>query len=268
MVLWLGGVPNLARVSSFRNGEPNTGLVLLMVVGLVLLAAATLTVLISSAGVLLVGGAQLVATLIVSLGVEPIIRLFGTAFGADPVLGAGLAYALPTGVCAITGVTLLAVGLAARRRAPGHSTAGRVLSVVVGVLLGLGGIALALAGGSTFYTNYFQFFSLAFPVLAFVLLVVGVVLVGIAVYCTRWSSAGAIVIGAGVLVLGLASVWQPVVFDVFGRISPDFGTGVRLASGSGNIALIGVVILAAGVGAKLRAVRVEATRPTRDPASV
>lgn len=256
VVLWLGAIPYLQSTVSYRGGGPAAGAVLAIVFGLILIATAILTVVLSSAGVIAVGAVQLAGALLVFVGLGA--GLVSAAFSSNPVLGTGLSFSIPTGVSALTGITFLGAGLAARVRRPGASVLGRIVSVAAAALLGPTGIVLVLAGGAMVYYRSMVVNDNRFQPLALLLLAAGAVLLGAIVYSARWSSAGAIVLGLGLSVLGFVALADPLLLNVAPGV-PELSSTLVNVSGSGGLALVGVVMLAAGVGVRFRGARAAAS---------
>ena len=97
---------------------------------------------------------------------------------------------------------------------------------------------LGLAGGARLYVN--QLVRLAgLDPLGLVLLVAGSVLVAAAVLSARWSSAGALVAGAIVTVVGLIPIASPAACLGVVDAWQELRRGLEIAGFSGSLLLVG-----------------------------
>jgi len=264
LLLWTGGVSLLRASRMFGPSAPLDLLAFLVAtLGLALIAASTLTVALSSAGVILLGAIQIV------LGALAVVLPFQPLQGVtSPVLeialrlrelhgelGDGLLFSWSSGAGMLAGVVLLVLGLAVRgRRGREAGGAARGLSVLVAIPAGLAGTALGLAGGSAVYRGQLVVMQGVVELPGLLLLLAGAALLALAVATAHWSSVGLLFTGIVVSVLGLVAL----VTTVLSRVLlgwQELASGVDLVGGTGNLALLGVLLLAGGVGAVWRARR-------------
>lgn len=272
LAAWTGGVA--IAMNSFRAQFDPSGLPLLLL-GLVLLAVAALTIVMSSAGVIVVGAAHLLFGLLafalpmtgITGGFAPAYWLIRLTYGASRAFADGLYFSVPTGFGMLVGATLLIAGLMARSRQTPTSSIARVSAGVAALILGVPGVLLVLTGGGSSYRRTAAMLQPATP-LDVILIVSGLLLVSVVVVSVRWSSVGVILLGAIVSLLGLVFVVAsaPIVGTV-ARISQEFAAGVQSAGVSGNVLVLGVVLLAVGFGVRIRARRAATLAPADVPAT-
>lgn len=263
--LWTGGMKLAFAASSFSSYRPDGaaidfGALALVLVGLILLAIAALTVALSSLGVIVVGAVHLLVGLIsiVSparlLEVRPITyELFNQLVGGQEALNYGFFTSVPTGVGATIGVALLIAGIMARGRSGAANPIWRVVSPILAVVLGIGGLLLVLMQGMVVYTNQLQQGRWDANPTVIGLLLCGLLLVAAVVATVRWSSAGAFVLGGVLTVYGVIALFQPsALSQALMPVSREFSLGVLLWSSNGSFALIGIVLLAVGFGVRVR----------------
>lgn len=255
--LWAGGVP-AARAATRSREVPDTALILLVLLGLVLLAIAMLTVVLSSLGAIVVGVLHLVAGIPITLAVQPAIALLGQSFSGNLVLASGVATFVPSGVAMLAGTTFLVGGLVSPRRVAKPGTRMRALAVIVALVGSLTGMLLALTGGQMIYSQYLQRLDFSFAPVPALMVIVGAVLFGVAVATIRWSSTGAIIVGAILAVLGIVALVgvQPLV-SLLSGFPRELVPALVTAGAIGHLALLGVLLLTAGVAARLRVIRVD-----------
>ncbi|MBG6055793.1 hypothetical protein IWX81_002221 [Salinibacterium sp. CAN_S4] len=255
--LWQGGAVLMREAVRFdRTTDP---LALPLVVGgLMLLAVAMLSVAMSSVGVMTVGVIHLLFGLVAVLDPSlPFIRLIAQAFGRDSTVGDGMLYSVSTGIGMLAGIVFVVTGLAAltgRSQKPG--AVARAASVIVAIVAGPMGVLLAFMGGGLVYTDLVVLATGGFNPTGAVLLLVGTVLVGLAVLTLRWSSVGLAVLGlaiAGIGFFGLAEPGQ--LASIAGQVSRELSVTVQFAAPNGNLALLGMLLLAAAFGTLLRSRR-------------
>lgn len=273
LAAWTGGVA--IAMNSFRAQFDPSGLPLLLL-GLVLLAVAALTIVMSSAGVIVVGAAHLLFGLLAFAlpptdlfggGFVPAYWIIGRIGGLSRSFADGLYFSVPTGFGMLVGATLLIAGLMARSRQTPTSSIARVSAGVAALILGVPGVLLVLTGGGSSYRRTAAMLQPATP-LDVILIVSGLLLVSVVVVSVRWSSVGVILLGAIVSLLGLVFVVAraPIVGTV-ARISQEFAAGVQSAGVSGNVLVLGVVLLAVGFGVRIRARRAATLAPADVPAT-
>ncbi|CAN5471814.1 hypothetical protein BH10ACT7_BH10ACT7_28050 [soil metagenome] len=259
---WTGGT-TIAQYAQMGRPMEDLLAVPLLVLGVALLAIGALTVWLSSAGVLVVGAIHvLVGILYLVLppaglrqGFAPIHQLLNSLNDLSREISYGAFYTVPTGWGLLTGAALIAVGLGVRLRRTPSTTTNRALAIGAAVILGVPGALLVLGGGGMVFRSAVVTLQ---PPTVFALLgvFIGTVLVAATAYLARWSSAGVIVLGAAVSVAGiLFIVANGPISGALLRICDPLVLGIGAAGATGNVLLAGVVIAAAGVGAKLRADR-------------
>jgi hypothetical protein len=230
----------------------------LVIGGLVLLAVAMLSVAISSVGVMTVGVIHLLFGLLAVLDPSlPFIRLIAQAFGRDSTVGDGMLYSVSTGIGMLAGIVFVVTGLAAltsRSQKPG--AVARAASIIVAIVAGPMGVLLAFMGGGLVYTDLVVLATGGFNPTGAVLLLVGTVLVGLAVLTLRWSSVGLAVLGLVIAVIGFFGLAQPgQLASISGEVSRELSVTVQFAAPNGNLALLGMLLLAAAFGTLLRSRR-------------
>jgi hypothetical protein len=244
--------------------DADVGAILLVVGGLVLLIVVVLSGLLSAAGPL-VGG--IVAT------------AAGVAFLLDPSLIASAARVLPgfgptaaptlglwgqSGLLLAVGILLLASALArviASRSGAARSRGARtVASIIVAVVATVAGLALLVAGSSQLLLSAGSYGDRS-PGVASLLILLGACLVlgGVAL-TAAWSSAGSAIVGAILLLAGLAGLLPAVSTGVFRAVAPlssDAAAGASNIFALGFVAVLGVVLIgvAASASRARRAVR-------------
>ena len=269
LLIFASGWDLLRRMMQFQPVPTNVVGIVGLVAGILLVAVAALTVAISSSGVIALGVLHVVFGLLLPLmpfslfsGSRPptfqLIFLLGDlniAFRDQMTTY----FTIGTGV--LVGVVLIVAGLAARGRTLRANPVAIVVSIVVGIL-GAVGIGVALIGGFMIYRSMFQMMMGEIEVLGVALLLLGSLLLAVAVVTVRWSSAGVIVLGAVVTALGIVvAVLPPSAIGAFAR---DLGVALTNVGVTGLLSLLGVVLVAVGVGVNVRTRR--AARVV-DPAS-
>jgi len=262
LALWTGGTTLAFSASSFRPGSVaiDPGALALVLLGLILLAIATVTVAFSSLGVIVLGAAHLLVGLvsIVSASdlreVRPITyQLFNELFGTQEAINYGFYSSVPTGVGAIIGVVLLVAGAMARGRSGEVSSIWRIISPIIAVLFGVVGLLLVVSQGAVVYTSQLQRGMWDANPLVIALLVFGLLLLAVVVATVRWSSAGVLALGGILTVYGVVALFQPtVVSQSLMPVSRELSTGLLLWSGNGSFALVGIALLSVGFGARIR----------------
>ncbi len=261
LAAWTGGTA-LVQFAGTGRSAPDVFPHLLLALGVVLLAVATLSIVLSSAGVLVVGSLHLAVGLLAVLfppqglrgGFAPAFQLLNALNDVSREVSYGAYFAVTTGMGLMTGAALVAIGSASRSRVTAPAQTMRVVSAAVATIIGLPGFLLVLGAGGVIYRSAVVMFDGA-PELAVILLVLGVGLVAGALYFTRWSSVGAVELGLVITILGLVFLVAPGLSAGAFGIAHPLGMGITSAGVSGNVLLVGVVITAAAIGAKLRADR-------------
>lgn len=259
---WTGGT-TIAQYAQMGRPLEDFLAVPLLVLGAVLLAVGALSVWLSSAGVLVVGAIHVLVGILCLVfpptglreGFAPIHQLLASLSDLSREISYGAFYAVPTGWGLLTGAALIAVGLGVRLRRTPSTTTNRMIAIGAAVVLGVPGALLVLGGGGMVFRSTVVTLQ---PPTVFALLgvLIGTVLVAAAAYLARWSSAGVIVLGGLLVVAGiLFMVANGPIAGALLRISDPLALGIGAAGATGNVLLAGVVIAAAGVGAKLRADR-------------
>lgn len=263
LAAFTGGV-GMANSAASLRGQFDPSSLLLLLLGVLLLAVSALTVAISSAGVIVLGVAHLLFCIAIIAfppsglfedSVLPAYEIVQAVQGVSREFANGLYFSSSTGFGLLAGEVLLGIGLVARSRRGVPSMAARLITGLLGLVVGVAGVILVLGGGGGAYTHIMIMFT-PVPVLAAVALVAGLILVGIVVVSGRASSAGVIVLGAIVTVLGILFLFvgMQLVMPVQ-ALSQELGAGIRVAGSSGQVLIVGVLLLAAGFGARLRARR-------------
>lgn len=259
LLFWPGSA-GLLRATQRFDGGLDIGALALVVVGIAVIAAAVATLAIGWLGVIVLGGVHIVFSLLLHLvpidlradAFSPAFELMNAARGASAELGDGMFFYFPPGAGLIIGVVLVAAGLASDARRTPPAGPARGLSALAGVG-GVFGLVLALAGGAITYVRLLVMLAGA-DALGLALLYVGAILVGAAVYVSRWSSAGAFVLGGVTVLAGLALLAAP--RALVGPVpTPELRRALELAGPSGLLLLIGVVVLVAGLAVRYRARR-------------
>ncbi|WP_309615676.1 hypothetical protein [Salinibacterium sp.] len=258
VALWNGGAVLLRDASN--GGGADLSLVALLMAGggLVLLATAMLSLALSPVGVITVGAIHLtVGLLSVLIPSSPFIPLFAQGFGADSAIGYGLLFSVSTGIGLLAGIIFLVTGLAAlTRRAQKPGALARAASVIVAIVAGAMGILLAFIGGGSVHTTLILEARPGLEVTGVVLVLVGTILVGLAALTLRWSSLGAAVLGVLVTAMGIVGIAQPSqLASITQGVSRELTVAIQFACPNGNLALIGMLLLAAALGTLLRSRR-------------
>lgn len=271
VVLWISGATSF--ISNQRFLQPDVGAIVGITVGVVIIGIAMLTVAISSAGVLLIGAVQVVSGLLGVLltpslggGIAPMVQLSAVLRSIHPELSYGFDYSVLTGICLITGVIFVVAGLVGRmplRAVPGAGLP--IVAAVIAVVTGLIGVSLAIGAGFLTFRRGFVYLDGPDPI-SVVVLVLGALLVGVAVASARWSPVGVVVLGVIVVVLGIAETLTR--FAISLPLSPVGQQGFDAAAVLGNVQLIGVLLIAAGVALWWRARRAPAASTVLAPDEV
>ena len=273
LLVYVGGTDLLMRSQQFAAGPGNPLAVIGVIIGLILIAIAALTIAVSSAGVIALGALHVVfglLTVLLPIGFElrpPTFQLTLLLRDLNMGMGDGMLANFILGPGFMTGVILLVAGLAARGRTMRANPLAILVSIAVSIL-GFIGIFVAITGGSYIYRAMLQQLSGRVDAVGVGLLLLGSVLLAATVFTVRWSSAGVILLGAVIIVAAL--LWSLLSRELFGAlvgISRDLANALVYVGGSGLLALVGVVLVAVGVGASVRARRAaRAVEPSYAPA--
>ncbi len=261
LLVFVGGYDLLMRSQQLAETVVNPPSLFAVIVGLVLIGAAAFTVVISSAGVIALGALHvlyglLMCVLPLSFDVRPpTFQLTILLRNLNMGMGDGLLFHFMLGTGLLTGVILLVAGLQARRRALRANPTAILVSIAVSIL-GFIGIFVAITGGFLIYRAMVQRFTGQIELGGLALLLLGSVLVAATVITLRWSSAGVITLGSVVLVVSIA--WPALstpIFVAVSELSRDLANALVYVGGSGLLAIVGVALVAVGVGTSVRARR-------------
>lgn len=149
-LFWLGSDRLLFGARVLAPAE--LGDVVAVSAGILLIAAAVATLAIGSLGVIVIGGVQILFSLLLFLvpfgvrgGFSPAFEIMNAVRSAHAALGDGLYAYVPTGFAFVTGVVMLVAGLVARARRRTAPIEMRVGAGLVGVLAVIG-VFMAVAG--------------------------------------------------------------------------------------------------------------------------
>jgi hypothetical protein len=260
LVFWAGSAGLIHAVQIFAPLEPVS--VILVGAGILVILAAMATVAVGSLGVIVIGALQVVFSLMLLLmpislrggGFSPAFDLMIEVRSFNREISDGMFYYVPTGMALVTGVIFLVAGLAAHsRRTVTPGIPARIVSGLVG-LVGVLGVALALAGGSRLYVNQLVRLDGMDPV-GLVQLLAGSALLAAAVLAARWSSAGALVAGAIIAVVGLIPIASPIAVFSVGEVWEELRRGLDIAGASASLLLTGLLLVIAGLAIRVRARR-------------
>jgi hypothetical protein len=240
-------VIGLARLS------PDVGSDVLMVVGVLILGAATASLAVHWVGALVVGAVHLLlgglAVLIpisgpLSGAYNPTWEIGGMLRDLDPSLGDGSTVFFYSGAALVLGAFLVGAALGVRSRwdSPPAGATAVVISSVVGAVVLLVALVLLATAGEQFVTNLLVMLRYEFPLAIAVAAVA--LLAGIGGLTLRWSSAGVILIGVAALVVGVVAIFAGTVLP-FELVRPK-------VVAYGFLPALGISFLAAGIAARLR----------------
>jgi hypothetical protein len=258
LALWSGGTVFSRALLDRTSSGLDPLAVLFVVLGVLLLVVAMATIAFSSVGVIVVGVIHLLVSLLAVLGpAKPFLVLLGPLYDTIPAVADGLLYSIPTGVGMLAGVIFLVAGLAALSRRPARpGVLARIASVVIGLAGGLIGLVLAVSGGGLIYTSQMLEFRELADQRGALLLLVGVALLAVAVATLRWSSLGVATLGLVVVVIGALGITQPGdAVAVTRDVSVELSRALQFVSANGNLAMLGMLLLAAALGTLLRSRR-------------
>lgn len=256
-LLWGGGAVTLRSAQEVGGVGPRAippGVVAL--IGIVLVSIAMLTAAWSSLGVIVVGIVHLVvggAALVLSPAVY--LAVLRPLEDADRDVAGGVDYAAATGMLLLTGVVLVVGGIALAARRARSSPAGRATSLVLALVLGIGLLPLVLIGGSRVVQAVLLRLSPVVELLGAGLVLSAAVLLVIVVATVRWSSLGAFVIGVILAAAGFVSLFAPAAVARPLALAPDLEHGASYIAMTGELALLGMLLVVTAIAGLVRAAR-------------
>jgi hypothetical protein len=244
-----GGGRGYSQSLMEKNAELDIGAILLALVGLMLLLVVVLTGLFSAAG-LLVGGILATAAgvaFVIDPGVARWVAEFVPGFGPAAPLTLGVWG--QSGLLLVVGIVLLASSLArvvAARSGGTRSRGARTLiSVIVSVIATVGGLALVIVGSTALLRAVGSYGgNESIDVGSLLILLAGAVVLGVVALTSAWSSVGAMIVGAILLVAGVVGFLPAISRGVFQAVAPLSSDG---AAGASNVLAIGVVAVLGAV---------------------
>jgi hypothetical protein len=270
--LWIGGVQVMRSSQQFAGGGPLAapGAAVLVLVGVLLIAAAAFSVRWSGVGAIAVGAAHVLGgVLAVLLPLSPfsgapapvweVLFSFG-ALSRD--LSDGAVIFTARGLGLLLGFLLIGAGVAVLGP---RGAGGRVLAAVAGGIALLATIGIGLVQGSAVYRAYLIFFNP--DVVAGALLILAALAAGAAALSLRWSGYGAVAAGGVLLAVGLVAALSPA--SGFG-LPPAAATDLLGVAMLGGPQVLGAVLVALGIAAERRpaAVPAEAAPASTGPAGM
>jgi hypothetical protein len=251
LLLWGGGTTLYQNLLTFRTDPVRQALPSVFVVlGLLFLAAAMLSAAWSSLGVIIVGLFHVVAGLaVVVLPVAMWARALTSVESISRPVGQGLENSWSSGVGLLTGVVFLVGGiaLAGRRARPG--AAGRAVTTVLALLLGVGVVLLLAYGGERLLVAIQQLRGVEVLGVGFVIL--AALALAVVVAGVRWSSLGVILFGGLLLALGTVALWSTVLVRLT-VADRHLASGVTFIGGTGGYLALGVLVLVTGIAGVIR----------------
>jgi len=249
---WFGASAH-ARSAATMTSDP--GATVLTILGVLLLGAGALSLAVHWVGILVVGAIHAL------LGLLALVVPFGNPFGGgifSPVFqitrmlgvfdqamadGATVFYFSGTALVAGTFLVGAALGVRSRRLVGPSSPKAVAVSSALGAVVLLGATTLLIVAGGAFVRSILVMFKYD-PLTAGVTVVAGV-LAGLAGILLRWSSVGAVLAGALVLVAG-----------VYLFLSPTFAATLsgNLLGAYGLVMVAGATFVAAAVGGTVRGI--------------
>ncbi|MGN6325024.1 hypothetical protein [Pseudolysinimonas sp.] len=223
------------------------------VVGIVLVALAMLTAGWSSLGVIVVGAIHLVAGA-AALLVSPAIyyAVLRPLHQANQSVATGVDYAAATGMLLLTGVVMFVGGIALAARKARSGVAGRVVSVILAFVLGVGLLPVLAIGGSRVVQAVLLRLSAVVELFGALLVLAAAVLLVIVVATVRWSSLGALVLGIVLAAAGFGALFVPPALAPVSALDAQVGRGAGYLVGTGQLALLGMLLLATAIAGLVR----------------
>ncbi len=263
-LLWGGGAATL-RIVQERAAVDDRSLLPAVIasIGIVLVAIAMLTTAWSSLGVVVVGAVHLVVggtALVVSPAIYYAVLRPLSQTNRD--VAGGVDYAAATGMLLLTGVVMFVGGIALAARKARSGAAGRITSLILALVLGIGLLPLVAIGGFRVLRAVELRLSVAVELFGALLVLGAAVLLVIVVATLRWSSLGAFVIGVILAAGGFAALFVPGLLAHRPAIDRDFDGGALSVAGTGQLALLGTLLLVAAIAGLVRA----AGRRRQEPA--
>jgi hypothetical protein len=249
---WLGASAYARSVATMAS---DPGALVLTIVGVLLLAAAALSLAVHWVGILVVGAIHAL------LGLLALVVPFGNPFGGgifspvfqitrmlgvfDQAMADGATVFFFSGTALVVGAFLVGAALGVRsRRLVGPSSRKAVaVSSALGAVVLLGATTLLIVAGGSFVRSILMLFK--YDALTAGVTVVAGVLAGLAGILLRWSSIGAVLAGALVLVTGIY---------LFASPSLAYALSGNLLGIYGLVMVAGATFLAAAVGGTVRGI--------------
>jgi hypothetical protein len=257
LLVMVGGSRAYTETLVKATSEIAIGAVLAAAAGLVLLLVVVMSGLLSAAGPFVAG----IITTGAAVGYLVAPDAMTNATRVIPGLGAeSISMATlwcRSGLLLVVGVVLLASAFARVVAARSRATRGRgargLVSIIVAVVAGAGGIALVVVGSSALLARATSFDAAA-PVDApsLLILLAGALVLGGVALTSAWSSAGTAIIGGLLLLFGLAGFLPAVVLWVFRVLTPlssEISGGASTLVAVGFVAVLGVVLIGAAASA-------------------
>jgi hypothetical protein len=265
-LLWGGGAATLRVVQESSAVDARTLVpAILAVVGIVLVAIAMLTAAWSSLGVIVVGAIHLVvgaAAILVSPAIY--LAVLRPLHSTNADVAGGIDYAAATGMLLLTGVVMFVGGIALAARKARSGVAGRVTSLILALVLGIGLLPLVAIGGFRIVQSVLLRLSPVVELLGAVMVLGAAVLLVIVVATVRWSSLGALVIGVIVAAGGFTALFAPALVLRSVAVDPQLDGGAVYVAGTGQLALLGMLLLVTAIAGLVRAAGRRALEPAPD----
>jgi hypothetical protein len=265
-LLWGGGSATMrivqeSAVLDARSLVP----AIIAVVGIVLVAIAMLTAAWSSLGVIVVGAIHLIvgtAAVLVSPAIYYAVLRPLHQTNAD--VAGGIDYAAATGMLLLTGVVMFVGGIALAARKPRSSAAGRITSLILGLVLGVGMLPVLAIGGFRVVQSVLIRLSAVVELFGALMVIGAAVLLLIVVITVRWSSLGAFVIGVLIAAAGFVAIFAPTLVFRGLAFDPQIRGGAVYVAGTGQLALLGMLLLATAIAGLVRAAQRRSLEPAPD----
>src|SRR5689334_12986865 len=235
-LLWGGGTALTRGALEAARFDGRTALpAVIALVGILLVAVAMLTAGWSSLGVIVVGAIHLIAGA-AALLVSPAIyyAVLRPLHQADQGVATGVDYAAATGMLLMTGVVLFVGGIAVAARRARSGAAGRVVSLILAFVLGVGLLPVLAIGGSRVVQAVLLRLSAVVELFGALLVLAAAVLLVVVVATVRWSSLGALVLGALLALAGFAALFVPRAVAPVSALDPQLGRGAGYLVGTGQ----------------------------------
>ena len=262
-LLWGGGSATLRIVrQSGAVDAPTLIPAVLAVVGIVLVAIAMLTAAWSSLGVIVVGAIHLIvggAAVVVSPAIYYAVLRPLHQTNAD--VAGGVDYAAATGALLLTGVVMFVGGIALAARKTRSGAAGRITSLLLALVLGVGMLPVLAIGGFRVVQSVLLRLSAVVELVGALMLMGAAVLLVVVVITVRWSSLGAFVIGVLIAAAGFTGLFAPMLVLRGLAFDPQLRGGAIYVAGTGQLALLGTLLVVAAIAGLVRAAQRRALEP-------